>query len=252
MADWSDLATELAVWDAARRPVTMWWRDDDARRPGPCLDRLLSISEDAGVPVHLAVIPDGLDPALVASLHGAPLAWVLQHGRSHRNYEPSGCHASEIGTHRELSRQVQDLRAGWCALQAARVPRLLPGLVPPWNRIAPETVAQLPRLGFRLLSTCFPRAVAYPVTGLLQVNIHVDPIHWKAGGGFRGQAWVLGAVIEHLQARRLGHVDAAEPTGLLTHHAQTDAATWAFVVQLLAFVQGRVRWIALREVLRHG
>ena len=51
--------------------------------------------------------------------------------------------------------------------------------------------------------------------------------------GFVGDAAALGATIAHLRARREGHADAAEPTGLMTHHLVDGDTTWAFVDDLL-------------------
>ena len=36
------LSRELARWRAAGRRARLWWRDDDARAPGPELERLLA------------------------------------------------------------------------------------------------------------------------------------------------------------------------------------------------------------------
>ena len=43
MTGWADLDAELDRWKAAGRAATLWWRDDDATRPTPALDRLLAL-----------------------------------------------------------------------------------------------------------------------------------------------------------------------------------------------------------------
>jgi hypothetical protein len=65
-----------------------------------------------------------------------------------------------------------------------------------------------------------------------RLDTHVDPIAWKAGGGFAGEAAALDLLVRHLAARRLGTADPTEATGLLTHHLVHDAGTWAFAERL--------------------
>src|SRR5216684_8019215 len=69
-ADWLDLERELDAWRAAGRSATLWWRDDDAVRPTPALDRLLAIA--AGVPLALAVIPGPTGAPLAERLVSCP------------------------------------------------------------------------------------------------------------------------------------------------------------------------------------
>ena len=59
-------------------------------------------------------------------------------------------------------------------------PRLLPVLVPPWNRLAPDLPGILPGIGYRGLSAAAPVA---PVPGLVQAHAAVDPVAWRSGGG---------------------------------------------------------------------
>jgi hypothetical protein len=127
---------------------------------------------------------------------------------------------------------------------------LLPVLVPPWNRIAQRLIPQLAGLGYRGLS-CFAAREWYKEShGLSIANCHVDPVHWKKGGAFRGEHKSLSMLIAHLRARRQGHVDADEPTGVLTHHWSHDEATWAFLERLFEQTRNRrdVRWLDAQQV----
>ena len=64
------------------------------------------------------------------------------------------------------------------------------------------------------------------------MNAHVDIVAWNAGRGFVGEDAALGARLRHLAARLTGTVEAAEPTGILTHHARHDEAAWSFLERL--------------------
>lgn len=249
-AAWARLADELDRWAAAGRTATLWWRDDDAGESHPALTRLLALSGALDVPLVLAVVPAWLTPEVAAQLRAAPAGVVVwQHGLAHRNHEPTRdaegrkVKGAELGPARPAAAALADLAAGWPPLVAAVGPRLAPGLVPPWNRIAPAVLAGLPGLGYRLVSAFGPRAAAEPVPGLRQVNCHADPIVWREGRRFAGAAVALERLRGHLADRREGRADAAEPTGLLTHHQAMDEPGWAFLVEALARLRGRAVWV---------
>ncbi len=238
MNAWSDLDRELDLWHATDRQATIWWRDDDAVRPGPALDRLLGLAARHGAPLALAVIPAAAEPALARKLAeaqaGAPQVAVLQHGYAHRNHEPTERKKCELGAARPIAAVLEELAGGRDRLGALFGAQALPVLVPPWNRIAADLLPALPALGFRGLSTYTPRDAAQPVPELLQVNCHLDPIRWKPQRGFLGEAAALDLLCDHLAARRAGRADASEPSGILTHHAVHDEALWHFLDRLLA------------------
>ena len=231
---------------AAGDPLRLWLRDDDAVRPGPALDRLLALCDRAGIAPLLAVIPapwDGRPSGveLVGRLAAAPLVELAQHGWSHRNHARAGEKSQELGAHRPAATVLAELAQGRAALRALHGPRLLPLLVPPWNRIAPAVVAGLPRLGFTALSTFGPER---PVPGLMAVNARIDIIDWR-GGRVGRPAAALWAELAGLARAGAPHV------GLLTHHLVHDAAAWA---ALEALVQGTAghpgcRWGPVSDLL---
>lgn len=237
MTGWEALEAELAAWRAAGRQATLWWRDDDAVRPGPALDRLLALARDNHAPLALAVIPAAAEAALAQRLEEEPDVAVLQHGFAHRNHEPAERKKCELGAARPAAAALAELAEGRDRLAELFGPRFLPVLVPPWNRIDPGLIAALPGLGFRGLSTYGTRAGTWAAEGLLQVNSHADPIRWKPERGFLGEAATLALLCGHLRARRLGKAAAEEPTGLLTHHAAHDDALWGFLERLLAVLR---------------
>lgn len=238
MSDWAALDAELAVWDAAGLRPRLWWRDDDAQAVTPDLEVLLELSDRYGVPVHLAVIPQGLQRDLAPRLAKARHAYVLQHGLRHVNHAPKGAPASEVGDTRDLALQERDLRDGWALLEAAQMPRLLRGFVPPWNRIGDVTRRHLPIWGYSFLSAYEGRGDTAAVPGLSHIDAHLDPIRWKYGRVFRGEDKMLAMLITHLAERRRD--DPARPLGYVTHHLQTPPAVWSFTNTL--FARTRSMW----------
>lgn len=242
---WDALSRELDAWAAAGRRATLWWRDDDATAPGAALDRLLALGAGRA-PIGLAVVPEPTGDALARRLATAPLVRVLQHGWAHRNHRPQGERSAEYAADRPLAAMTDELARGRDHLAGWFGARFLPVLVPPWNRIDAAVIAALPSLGYRGLSCFGPRDPGARTT----VNTHVDPIAWRAGRGFVGEAKALGELVHHLADRRAGVVDADEPTGLLTHHLGHDEPLWRFLDALLASTAAHpaVQWLDPRDV----
>ena len=248
--DWSDLTDELDAWRAEGRLASLWWRDDDAVAPTPALDRLAGLAREHGVTVGLAVIPALAQPSLGPWLESVR-AEVLQHGWVHRSHAANAEKKAELGRHRASEVVTAELSKGFRALGEHAGDRLLPVLVPPWNRIDPGLVQDLPRIGFQGLSTFGPRRAAEPAPGLGQTNCHVDVVDWRGGRGFVGCDRALAAVIAHLAARRRGSADPAEPTGLLTHHLVHEESIWTFIARFLERTRQHpaARWLAPSEAI---
>jgi hypothetical protein len=241
---WQAFSGELDAWERAGRRASLWWRDDDAGRPDSNLDRLLRMEAEIGLPLGLAVVPAWLTPEVASAIRDAPEdVVVLQHGFSHTNHEteiPPGerkVRPAECGAARPARFTLDEMVEGAHRLRAAFASRSLPVFVPPWNRIAADVLAGLPGAGYRTVSSFRSRPAAEGAPGLLQVNCHVDPILWRHGKRFAGAAGTLEGLRAHLAARRNEQVDAAEPTGLLTHHRDMEESCWDFLAELLARLQ---------------
>lgn len=247
---WSPLRDELTRWREAGLVLPVWWRDDDAVADTPALRRLSAMAAAAGLPVHVAVIPEGAGPSLAQAVAGADNLIVLVHGLAHRNHAGTGEKKAEFGAHRPLPALEADAQDGIKTLAALFGPALAPVFVPPWNRIAPALLPRLPALGYRAVSTFGPRASARAAPGLRQVNTHVDPIDWRGTRGLADPGMVIARLVAHLQDRREGRADSAEPLGLLTHHLVHDAEIWSFCEDLAAVLSdGPIRAWNAREDL---
>ncbi len=239
MTNWRHLSEELDAWAAAGRRATLWWRDDDAVEPSPELARLLALATARDLPLALAVIPARASEALAGWLQAQPARTaLLQHGYAHQNHAREGEKKEELGAQRPANVVLEELARGWGRMTALFGETWAPILVPPHNRIAEAVVPGLAGLGFRGLSTQGPRAAVLAAPDLVQVNAHLDIMHWPDPRGFLGEAESLEILVAHLRGRRLGAADAAEPTGLLTHHPAHDAPAWAFLETLLDHLAG--------------
>ncbi|MCV2888448.1 polysaccharide deacetylase family protein [Ruegeria aquimaris] len=247
--DWSPLEDELSRWQKAGLILPLWWRDDDAVQVTPELDRLTMLSERLNMPVHIAVIPEPAEWALAEMVERRPALIPVVHGWAHRNHAPSGEKKAEFQLHRPMPAILSEARQGLARLRDLFGPALRPMFVPPWNRIAPEIVEELPGLGYRVVSTATPRKRAEPVAGLCQINTHLDPIDWRGSRSLLDPQRLIAQVTDQLGDRREGRADNDEPYGILTHHLVHDAAIWAFTEALLSrLMNGPARpWIMEKD-----
>lgn len=233
---WTLLLQELDTWIAQKETATLWWRDDDAISSGPKLDRLIRITSNFGL--LLAVIPATVNSSLEKTVANAAHVQVAQHGYAHINHAPrgQGLGAWEIGLHRGHRAVLDDLDKGRAILEDLFGDDFLSVLVPPWNRIDFALFDAIAARHYCAVSAFGPRTASEPVPGLTQINAHCDPIRWKGGAHFGGEAKTLNQLISHLQSRRTGTADAHEPTGFLTHHIDMDDTGWEFCERLVSVV----------------
>jgi hypothetical protein len=245
---WRALDDELARWRDTERVAEFWWRDDDAARPTPALQRLLGLAHRSGTPLALAVIPMQAESGLYDDL--VPEVAIIQHGSDHRDRAGAGEKKTEFSAAEASSAACARLVHARERLAAGARSRFVPVLAPPWNRLPTQLISHLAGAGFLGLSRFGVRASAAAAPGLRQVNTHVDVIAWRAGRGFVGEEAALGAAIRHLAAKREGRADAGEPTGWLSHHAVHDQAAWAFLERLFETTRAApgLRWRSAQEL----
>jgi hypothetical protein len=238
LSNWSLLDDELARWREAGRSAEIWWRDDDACEETAALDRLLALQEQFHVPLALAVVPAHATPGLAQRLAASAGVDILQHGYGHVNHALPGDKKCELGPERPAMVVLGELGTGWLALErlfggSPFAGRLLPVMVPPWNRIAPGLVPALAEIGLKGLSTFGPRQRPEAVRGLLQINTHLDLIDWQGAHCFVGENFAIERLVSALaQSRTSAHTGRAEPVGVLSHHLAMDEGAWDFLNSL--------------------
>ena len=200
-----------ATLDRTARPVTFFFRDDDAGWADQRLYRLVDMFDRRAVPLDLAAIPTALGDDLAAWLlvrrRLGPLG-IHMHGYCHASHQTIG-RKCEFGDARSPTEQWRDLDAGKRRLERLLGHVLDPIFTPPWNRCTQTTVDCLALMGMRALSR---DATAAPLKlGRLQeLSIAVDFLRRKGGVrlGFDD--------IARLLAEALG---AGRPVGVMLHHA---------------------------------
>lgn len=231
--NWTPLRTEFAQWRAEGLMLPFWWRDDDAIEATDALSHLTELAEDAGVPVHLAIIPRDATNGLVAKVDQTRMLIPVVHGWAHENHAPADQKKAEFGVTRTRDDVVAELSKGKARLQDMFGARLAPMFVPPWNRIDPAIMPALADLGYDAVSTFLPRKQSEAAPGLARINTHLDPIFWRGTRGLVDPEVLVENTVAMLRDRRSGKTDIAEPFGYLTHHLVHDDDIWAFSKQFL-------------------
>lgn len=248
MTVWQPLRDELAQWRDAGRTASLWLRDDDAMEPTPALDRFADLVRGHNVPVALAIIPARTGPALADRLAGEVLIHPVIHGWSHANHAPASEKKQELGLHRPRDAVLGDLAKGLVRLRELYSDRLTPMLVPPWNRIDPSLLDDLPALGFTGLSA-FGHKLG-PQPRLAVVNTHIDIVDSRAGNRCRDHGVLIAGLVQELRdARTAG---GSGPVGVLSHHLVSDEDAFRFLADLFTVTarSGAVFWRAPGELLK--
>ncbi len=224
---WIAVEEELDRARDAGRSLRFWLRDDDAVTVTPALERLRHLCVDLGMPVLLAVIPAGAEPALATWIGANASFMPCQHGYAHTNHAAAGARACELGGERPSWVVLEELRRGRARLQTLFGTRLSDILVPPWNRIDPALPPLLPGLGFEALSTFGPPPE--PLDRLHHLNCDLDIIDWRNGRIGRSAEDICGKLAGLIAQSR----DSARPIGILTHHLAHDAQAWTVLTAVL-------------------
>lgn len=224
---WALIDTESRAWRRQGHTPRLWWRDDDARKPTPSLERLLSLAERHHAPLTLAVIPDSDVAELARVLLAHPSVKVIQHGRDHIDRNQKGRISSEYAPDTDPGVIAASIIAGWERLSI--IGGIIPVYAPPWNVLLPNARQALNATPLQAVSI-YGASTAHP-DGLPDINTHIDVMKWRPAR-FRGAPEILTRLWRQLRSRRLGG-RWNEPIGLLTHHKNLDPAAWSFLDRLL-------------------
>jgi len=225
MTSWLDrLRADL---DRRMTPAILFIRDDDGGWADEALDALLDLTEQRGVPIDVALIPDACDERIVRTLRGrrAQAVHLHQHGRAHINHELDA-RKCEFGPSRRADQQRADIRLGRQRLVDLVGDRLEPIFTPPWNRCTEVTVQCLVDLQFRLLSRDVTAPPAHHPL-LAELPVALD---WTGRYGVRAgiAEWGL-AIAECIR-------DSQQPVGMMLHHAVMSAADRRLLSEFLDVV----------------
>lgn len=231
------LERELARWREAGVSPRLWWRDDDAREPTSALDRLLRVTD--GVPLAMAIVPDGDLAGLGRQLGRISNVTVSQHGVDHVNRRAPGEAKGEYPPGASTAFIAQRIGAACRRMEAHGLASVF--YTPPWNRIDDHLLDALAAVGSGGLSAW--GGFQAREGGCARLDTHVDVLRWNPRPRFRGAEAFLSALRRELIRRRVAR-RFADPIGLLSHHLDHDEGAWRFLEHLVDFARGRFEWVA--------
>jgi hypothetical protein len=205
-----------------------WWRDDDARRPGPALNRLLHLSRRFEAPLTLAAVPDGDMAALVeacAAIRTSTWRSMASATRTARRPASPRARSMTCDTLDDISAEVETAIAAFA--RAGLTPDLF---VPPWNN-AHATLDACPGAarpdGVTLRRDRAPGARTAPGRSSGHHALEARSRAFAGACGSccgRGACWSSAAFAGYGMSR----------LGLLTHHLDHDEASWRFLAAFLS------------------
>ncbi len=227
---WTPVVEALERANTAGRTIELWLRDDDTVGVTAPLDRLADLCLTFDMPILLAIIPARAEDELAPWIADHATVTPCQHGFAHVNHAAPGSKACELGGTRDIAAVVDELARGRDRLRSLFGARLSDILAPPWNRIAPAVIPNLPGLGFAALSTFGPPPEAVEAV-LPRLNCDLDIVDWRRDR--------VGREPEDVAAKLVGLIDAGDgrPIGLLTHHLVHDATAWAVLDAMLGILR---------------
>jgi hypothetical protein len=251
-AAWPSVRLELDRWAAEGLRAQFWVRDDDACAVTPPLERLAELAKRHGIRIGLAAIPAELTHGLAAYLaDGASPFWPMCHGWSHTNHG-SAVRPAEFGPERpyaELKADAARARQAY-ARHFGSAPAVF---VPPFGRITHELARSLHSLGFAMHSngptlfearlarlharTAWLPAVPWKPRRSRRLDVHIDPINWRAKTAHSLDV-IERQLVGELRVRRKRYMAAETPIGLLTHHLVHDEPIWSVCDALLGMLRG--------------
>jgi predicted deacetylase len=230
------LEAELAQWRALGFRPRLWWRDDDARRPTPALERLLALADTT--PLTLAIVPAGNVYALTKRLAGLVHITIAQHGVDHVNRRRPGMPPGENPLGASAAQIALRIAAARERMTEAGLPPAL--FVPPWNRIDKSLSAALRASGFAAMSAW--GGLGQTRAEIRRLDTHLDVVSWTRPARFKGETRLIEALRQNLVRRRTAGAFAA-PIGLLTHHLALDPAAWSFLTAFVTWSHSAFGWM---------
>lgn len=197
-------------------PLDLFFCNEDVGWVDEGLFELVDLFADHGLPLDLAVIPDGAGPIFAERLlYRLRLGFsigVHQHGLAHINHERDG-RLSEFGPSRTAAEQRSDIAAGRRKLVTLLGEHVEPIFSPPWSRCTAMTGHCLIECGVSVLSRDLSEGLLR-IDGLAECPTRVDWFAQVNGKTLNRAEW----------ACWLAHDIAvtAQPLGVKLCHAVMD------------------------------
>ncbi|MFQ5649819.1 MAG: DUF2334 domain-containing protein [bacterium] len=215
-----------------QRPISFFFRDDDADELTPNLVHLLEVFVGKEIPLHLQVIPREVTQEAVDYLRELKqrhphLVFLSQHGWSHENHSRNG-KKQEFGDARTQIDQFLDIVAGKDKMSELFLQDFFPAFTPPWNRYDRSTLMSLRELGFEVLSADGGH-IGLTDFELVEISTVVDLHHCRPAPEMKAPGHLLFEIQAALRTK--------STVGVLLHHHEMQATDFGFVGWILTLLK---------------
>jgi len=233
---------------ARTRPLTVFFRDDDAGWGNEQLSTLCGTMSETGVDLDVAVIPAALDSSTAAHIARLSRQYAStlnfhQHGYSHSNHQAEGRNC-EFGSGRDLAQQRRDISLGQERLQDALGALLDPIFTPPWNRCTENTCRLLAEFNFRAISR-IAGSTNIQHFGLTDISVAID---WQKKR--RGVPLTWSEFCQYAQHYLLN----SDVVGVMLHHEYLTDSELSRLCRFIACLRGsgKVRFRSMLQIIDSG
>ncbi len=234
---------------AARpRPVTVFFRDDDAGWANDRLSTLCETMSEAGVALDAAVIPAALDAVTSAHIDRLSRRFAStlnfhQHGYAHSNHQVEGRNC-EFGSDRDIEQQRRDISLGQERLRSALGALLDPIFTPPWNRCTEDACRALAEFDFRAISR-ITGSTNIEHFGLADISVAIDWQKKRRGVPLTGSEFC-----QYAQHYLLN----SDVVGVMLHHEHLDGSDLRRLRRFITCLQdsGNVSFRSMLQIVDSG
>lgn len=206
---------------------SLFFRNDDLGWMPAQFERLMALFRKHELVLCAAAIPLYCNDSYKKNAFDADQAFleIHSHGYSHLDHQNQGKKA-EFGDQRDPESVRHELKKSLQMTQDLFGDLYFAAFTPPWNRIEDRFLPILKETGFKVLSRDGDKNGA--VTGLMELNIHVD-VHTSKKGKLTSPQ----AIWESTQAQW----EKSDLCGIMLHHKHMEDQDYAVLDQFLAQVK---------------
>jgi len=208
------LSSIAAAIERRRKPLTVFFRDDDIGWANEKLAALCNRFAHFDAPLDLAVIPGSLDGDTANDViriirEYSQILGLHQHGYTHTNHQHSG-RKCEFGNSRSFEEKSRDIALGRERLHKILGELIDPIFTPPWNRCTADTCEILVEQEFLALSR-IAGSEEIEHSGLVDISATLDWNKWQ----------LIGSVNPTSGGDRVTKgFEQLETVGVMLHHEQ--------------------------------
>lgn len=191
---WSELSELLHKLEEVKRPVSIWFRDDDMGTCIPEAKGVLDLFDELKIPVLLSVIPGTMEEQTKDWIRESKTAWVGQHGLFHQNNSITEGLVTEFDEALwNVDTMVEKIMEYKMKLEEDFGKQFNNSFIAPWNVLNPTLEEAIYRCGFDFISNGGVNKLNSH--HIYELNTRVDMVHWDVKHAYAGEEYFFGQLL---------------------------------------------------------